>query len=373
MRLLWEPLDVLMFRSSRPFYRGESTIAEAGPISPSTFAGAIKTKLLLTHNSCPPKEWWKNPKFQEIAELIGSPENEGKINVRCVMFADLITCEEYFQLPLDIVFSDSMDFQEKDRRPMLLKPLEHKIFELDKNLFSLASQSFYVKTEPFYLSRTDLIQYLQGDAPENWRFYRASELYEYERRTGIGLNRARKISEEGMIYVAEFLRLKSHVGFMTWLDGIDAFPEEGLLRLGGEGKVCVCRRLKDQRIDPTKIIEEVNKSHRFKLYFATPAVFCKNDSVTWWRPNIEMLEKTLGVELMLVSTALAKPVILGGWDAAKGKQKPLRRAIPAGTVYFFKIKEGMKVNGDLELPLQMSDQEAKSGFGSAFMGVWKNV
>ena len=366
MRLLLEPLDVLMFRSSRPFFRGEQHIAESGPISPSTFAGAIKTKLLLEYSPNPPKEWWKKPEFKEMSELIGSPENDGKMRILCVLFAELNTFEEYFPIPLDIVFS------ERNGSAMLLKPLENKIFTLDTAFYSLVSQSFYVDTQALYLAKEGFLRYLQGDLPAEYQklFKKTADLYEYERRTGIALKRDTKTTEEGMLYVAEFLRLCNQVGFIVWLDGIDSFPEEGLLKLGGEGRGCSYRKLEDWKPDVSKVIEEVNASRRFKLYFATPTIFAKNGYETWWHPNLGILEEKMGVELSLVSAALGKPIIIGGWDAAKNKQKPLQKAVPAGTVYFFKIKGKKKLSGDLEMPLQISDREVMLGFGSAFIGVW---
>jgi len=366
MRLLLEPLDVLMFRSSRPFFRGEQHIAEAGPISPATFAGAIKTKLLLDYNPNPPREWWKKTDFKKIAESIGSPENDGKIRILCVLFADMNTFEEYFPIPLDIVFS------EKNDSAMLLKPLENNIFALDTAFYSLISQSFYVRTEALYLKREGFFKYLQGGLPAEYQefFEKTTDLYGYERRTGIALRRDMKTTEEGMFYLAEFLRLQNRVGFMVWLNGIDSFPDEGLLKLGGEGRGCSYRKLEDWKPDVSKVIEEANASHRFKLYFATPTIFAKNGYETWWHPNLGILEEKMGVELSLVSAALGKPIMIGGWDAAKNKQKPLQKAVPAGTVYFFKIKGEKKLSGDLEMPLQIADREGMLGLGSAFIGVW---
>jgi CRISPR-associated protein Cmr3 len=366
MRLLLEPLDVLMFRSSRPFFRGEHHIAEPGPISPLTFAGAIRTKLLLDYDPNPPKEWWKKSEFKEIAELIGSPENDGKMRILCVLLADRGKFEEYFPMPLDIVFS------ERNGSAMLLKPLENKIFELDTEFYSLISQSFYVDTQSLHVTREDMLRYLQADLHDEHRqiFKKTADLYEYETRAGIALNKDTKTTEEGMLYTAEFLRLRDEVGFMVWLDGIDSFPEEGLLKLGGEGRGCSYRKLEDWRLDISKVIEEANRSRRFKLYFATPTIFRKNDEETWSRPNIKMLEEKLGVKLSLISAALGKPITIGGWDAAKGRQKPLQNAVPAGAVYFLKIKGEKKLNEDLEMPLQISDSEARWGLGSAFIGVW---
>ena len=46
-RLFIEPLDVLIFRSERPFIARESHVAKLSMISPLTFEGAIKSKILL--------------------------------------------------------------------------------------------------------------------------------------------------------------------------------------------------------------------------------------------------------------------------------------------------------------------------------------
>ena len=45
-KLLIEPLDVLMFRSERPFIAKESHVAKLGIISPLIFEGALKSKVL---------------------------------------------------------------------------------------------------------------------------------------------------------------------------------------------------------------------------------------------------------------------------------------------------------------------------------------
>jgi CRISPR/Cas system CMR-associated protein Cmr3 (group 5 of RAMP superfamily) len=95
---------------------------------------------------------------------------------------------------LDIVFSKNKS------SAMLLKPLESKIFALDTGFYPIGSESFYVDTKPVYLTREGLLNYLKGDVSvEKQRFFDASELYLYERRTGIALNKNKKTTEEGML------------------------------------------------------------------------------------------------------------------------------------------------------------------------------
>lgn len=360
MRIIIDPLDVLMFRSSRPFYRGENFIAEGGYITPLTFAGALRSELLLRFNSNPPKEWWKNDEFKEIAEEIGSPENEGTMQVLGAFFAYKDTNEELFPLPLDVVQQEDEEKREFD----LLKPKENELLKLGSCYPLVADGSYYVKALGGFLPREEFLRYLDGEIPNNRT--PTKEIYGYERRFGIGLEKDKKLTEESMLYVAEFLRVENNIGFTVWLKKGESFPPDGLVRLGGEGRAAHYKKIDDYSFDLTETIKKLNDEKTLKIYLATPAVFEKDTGINWWMPDIANLEHKLNIHLELIASSVGKPIHLGGWDAAKGKQKPLRSAVRAGSVYFFK-KKGRIVE-DIEIPFSISSHNARQGLGTAFIG-----
>jgi hypothetical protein len=46
----------------------------------------------------------------------------------------------------------------------------------------------------------------------------------------------------------------------------------------------------------------------------------------------------------LVGAAIPRPLLLGGFDVAKGVPKPMRAFVPAGAVYFFEADEPVSIS-----------------------------
>jgi CRISPR-associated protein Cmr3 len=115
------------------------------------------------------------------------------------------------------------------------------------------------------------------------------------------------------------------------------------------------------------------------MVLATPAIFDHG-----WRPNwldaITLTGKptSYGPTLKLVGVSNARWKAVSGWSLAKLKDqprgpKPIRRMVPAGSVYFFKKVEGdgniLATNGWLN-PVSDSLQDRNDGFGLAVWGTW---
>ncbi|MEN3045343.1 MAG: type III-B CRISPR module-associated Cmr3 family protein, partial [Candidatus Hydrothermales bacterium] len=59
-------------------------------------------------------------------------------------------------------------------------------------------------------------------------------------------------------------------------------------------------------------------------------------------------EKTLigdfeGIQLKLIACVVGKYVRVGGWDIARGEPKPMYKAVPAGSVYYFRVLNGKSI------------------------------
>jgi CRISPR-associated protein Cmr3 len=240
------------------------------------------------------------------------------------------------------------------------------ITDLPGNLSSPWHRSEKVLTGPQgFLSTEEMKTYLSGNAPGKVK--PDSELYKVEDRTGIRKNRSRRSVEDGGLYTVSYFRLKRGIGFSFDVTGTGMLLQEGILRLGGDHRSAMYSRAEWR--DPTgedvkaKIIED----KRFKLALTTPAIF-KNG----WLPggiDSNSMEGTInGVQVRLLGACIGKPVGIGGFDMVKRLPKPMKKAVPAGSVYYFELK-GDTGNIFDNLHLQsISDDKSQEGFGISVIG-----
>lgn len=106
---------------------------------------------------------------------------------------------------------------------------------------------------------------------------------------------------------------------------------------------------------------KIDKTGYFKLILITPAFFKEG-----WKPDME----SLGVNAQLISANIGKPVSIGGWDMDENYPKPMSKAVPSGSVYYYKLladsadelMEKVYKNG-------VSYKRSSEGFGISLIGV----
>jgi CRISPR-associated protein Cmr3 len=110
------------------------------------------------------------------------------------------------------------------------------------------------------------------------------------------------------------------------------------------------------------------------ITLATPAL----SAAGAWPPGFsgEQLEGRLGeIPLRLVAAAVPGFVLVGGWDLARKQPKPLRRALPAGSVFLFEPldRTAAEAVGQLDgmciSDFSGNDGLAQQGFGLIAAGV----
>ena len=126
---------------------------------------------------------------------------------------------------------------------------------------------------------------------------------------------------------------------------------------------------------PPKIPVALKDAKRVRLVLASPAVFENG-----WMPDgfNEQGEGTLaGVNLKLAGAVTPRWLPISGWSLEPLKEtgrpgpKAIRRAVPAGSVYFFDVKDGdAAALASLWLQSLCTGAEAGNGFGLALFGIW---
>jgi CRISPR-associated protein Cmr3 len=362
MRVFLQPLDVWLFRDGRPFdalsdHRARSIF----PPLPTVAQGVIRSAHLAFRGV--PINDYIHRRAPQIEKEIGPPGHDPPFTLRGPFLArwdeasgDTI---RYFPRPADAYLSDG--------NWVALTPLADAPF---MNNLPDGVRLLWMGTKPDkgedggnWVPETALRTYLEKGRMSKSEVCQDAELFVRENRFGIGLDDSVRRPREGALYEVEFVRLRDSVGLEVEVEGLDmsCWPQSGLLRIGGEGRSAMFRKLQREASDePGQMPEPDDQGRvRFKLYFATPAYFDKG-----WRPS-SWDRFFNGLTPQLVAAAVRRPLVLGGFDLARGIHKPARRYVRAGSVYFFESDGTTTLKSE-----HITDFGARIGFGQVFIGRW---
>jgi CRISPR-associated protein Cmr3 len=375
MQIVIRPMDVWLFRDGKPFRAGEDHAAETlFPPSPFTLQGAIRTKVLVD-KGVNLAEFAKNGERNPDPE-VGYGDYFGKLRLLGPL---LMRCkdgkwERLIPMPTDVV--------KVGNRYELLRPNLNLPFttNLPENLPDKSLQLLWARTgeriseAKGWLPESEWERYLQGQAPE--QVVTSGKLFTFEPRFGIAIDADKGTTQEAMLYQARFVRLTKETALWAEVDGV-SLNEGGFLRFGGEGRAAVYEALSQQEsLRPLSQFNFASNSNRFKVVLVTPAWFSGG-----WQPKDGDWSKVFGASVQLVGAAIPRPLLLGGFDVAKGVPKPMRAFVPAGAVYFFKADEPVQFPDDFaftETPDEVSRQNdnanawAQIGLGAVLIGVWRS-
>ncbi len=391
MWLRIEPMDVLLFRGSRPFTAGEVIRAASQfPPTPLTMAGALRAAMFYHLNL-------DHTGFQRDDRL-GGPNDLGQLRFRGPFLVGRDSFggqETLLPTPKDILVSKQTG---GEMYPDYLRPVEPAWPGLALSPpslpYQLVSRTEGVKSPedqgpPLYLRGKRLLAYLlRRPEPD---ILRQTEIAIPEPRLGIRLT-PQRTAETGQIYMVEFTRLTAGASLLVEVnssgDVADLLPEQGFLPLGGEARAAYFQRLEADEL-PDLFSAEVLPPHRdelqaalvgenrFRLYLMTPALF----RAGWLPDDVEPADCTWRLEGLagtLVAAAVGKAEPVGGWNLAAQTPRRLRRAVAAGSVYFFELEKALTEADALTLINHYHFQslmrhykfQAAASFGLAAVGTW---
>jgi len=147
--------------------------------------------------------------------------------------------------------------------------------------------------------------------------------------------------------------------------------------LGGERRLVHWRQSDGSKSwsCPESVQRELESTSRIRMVLVTPAIFKHG-----WRPDWLDAKSLTGRSypdgplLKLVGVSNARWKAVSGWSLAPPRgPKPIRRMVPAGSVYFFERIERddqtLAANGWLR-PVSDLQQDCNDGFGLAAWGTW---
>lgn len=391
MRLFIEPTDVWLFRDGKPFDAGSDHRARSlFPPNPTTLQGALRGKLFaMAGVSREDFVDQREVQAQVLAQKIGKPGEPPPFALRGPYLArreenGRIVC--YLPLPADVVrvgdelrvlqplketpftFNEPLaacrrTLSRAAPRSPLFGGLESPPDVLSDNLLGMGKslRPLWTKTDKpskearGWLDVGSLRACLNGQAPLPRRIKRDAEFFTHESRFGVGIESGIKRPQEGLLYQVEFIRPRDNVGLAVEVVGEIYLPEPGMLALGGELRAA---RYEKRAFELPDVCRP--ESDRFKVYFATPAYFDKGWQSADWN-------KRLDGDVTLVAAAVGRAQSLGGWDVANNWHKPMRRYVPAGSVFYFQANGRVEYNGQ---PVTDDESDGKIGYGQVLFGTW---
>ncbi len=353
LRLEIEPVDTLFFRDARPF-EAASRGASGLPM-PQTLTGAVRSLLLERHGVDFRRlgEQMKNGASfaQALAEF--GPE------ARAV--ADVRVRGPYFTLCGEVLVPApaSLRREKKTGKLVRIDPLKTPLpgwrpeAQEMRPLWRRGREA--VEAADGFLKPSGLRCFLNGDVPDPDALVPQKEVYEFDDRTGIGIDPKSNAAAESLIYAVSMLVLRPKAGLYAEVRGpVDALTpliktkdEPILMRLGGEGRHVVVRSNGQGADWPA--IPPVSNTGRLVL-LTTPAYF------NGWKPPA----------FEPVAAAVGNGQAVSGWDLAQGGPKPNRFMVPAGSVYF------LQPNAPSPAEL-VADEDASVGWGCFLEGNWNYV
>ncbi len=353
MKLFLTPVDVWLFRDGRPFDAGSDHRARSlFPPHPSVMQGVIRSHHLVVKGVDLSSK-------KAIEEAVGTADDCRNLLMRGPLIAHRAPngkLTRYFPAP-----ADAAPINDSQLKPIQPRPPAHKrvVTSLDRQVpMVLFPHDLEPKKRELggWLTEDQLFKCLQGGEAKP---VAAKDLFTIEHRYGIGMDSDRRSTREGLLYAADFIRTCDGVGLYIEVDGYDGWPDSGVMRIGGEG-----RGARFEQIEaPPWPAPPTPLPQRFKLYFAGPTYFTGG-----WQP--ESWSKFFDGDVRLQAVAINRYESRGGFDWANGSQKPARRFVPAGSVYFFKCEGQARLKPDL-INRAITDFGAEVGYGQFIIVEWK--
>lgn len=410
------PTDSLFVRGNLAF--GDSGEHGAGlmPPPPSLFAGAFRSSLL-GRDASQLSSFLSQGRCSDaaLAHCLGTPEVPGDFCITWLSLAGEPIAsaqpgnpgalpEPVSPLPADLLMLGK-SFVTLEPRPVAAGVQSAGDLPLRATLVSAKQEK---PKGGLYLSAKGFSQHLSGQRPEPAHGIESKHLYQRDPRLGIGLNAEARTAEEGQIYTTEGFAFSpkdeqtaakfASTGFLVGIQGVaDLMPQDGVLRLGGDGRSAHYRRvafnpatqgfadahLRGGGAAPTGITAPAGDGKfltRFRLILQTPALFAQGwlpEGVTQQEDGSYRLQGN-GFTARLACAALGRRDTVSGWDVFQWAPKPAQAAVPAGSVYWFDEFEGdfgklaAWVNQGLWPQNLTTLQQSRraEGYNRALLGAW---
>jgi len=335
--------DTVFFKDGKPFTMGEDTWASGiFPPPPSVFYGMIRTAYAAQNNI-------------SLTDIV---EETKKLKISSILL-------KYDDGENDLLFPYPTDlFQSKKEEAIKLMKLKANNIisniSAEKYPYVLSPETNKKVEEHFdkaFLDKDSFEQiYLQAKDNDDIYIKKNSDIIEIESKIGISKNICSNQTDEGKLYRVGMIRPK--VKFLIEFSNLE-LQSKGFFKIGAESKAAHYKAILQNKINLPEI-----KNEYLKIYLATPAIF-KNGSI----PEFIANEHYEGIDFEFLTMAIGKPKFIGGFDMKANKPKPMKKAVPAGSVYYLKSNKAKELAEKLHCK-SISEINPEQGFGICYCGTF---
>lgn len=386
---LIESLAPLVFRAGKPFGSQASAQDVIFPL-PSAGAGLVRYLHLSQHTDGKAFDWGKD-KHEDYQKqvlsiaakgpFLGRYDNKGKIEILVPKPAN------------------TMYFENKATGVKSLVRLTPKAFDGENELCGsdLPQNLLHVQMEQalqgkpakgaIYWRLCDFINWQKG---ENLDFETVDEhgltSVPTELRTHVAIDNESLSSADGMLFQTASFDLAHTKTGDAWNDKRLGFVVQttkelkpDLATFGGERRLSHFKPVQNTSLsfEPTQQdVDTINRVKGFSWAFITPCIFGQGAFPAWIdKDTLTGIIPETSIQVTLKAMAIDRWQAVSGWDSVLWQPKATRRAVSAGSVYWFEITAGEL---DLQTLQQLSNKvwsdneyDQNDGFGSAILSAWQ--
>lgn len=340
--------DTLFFRDGKPFNKSTETWADTiFPPFPATIYGALRTAYF-DANPVVFSELKENEELNSKAD----PTTKLKIN------------NIFLKNQNGFLFQSPRNILKKDDDLEILTAFDvYPLSNLSayQVLKSSGEKAIYKESQIDKICFEDYLDAKYG----NIQIFKNPIFYS-EPKVGNTIDQNTGTSQDEHLYRVDMIRPREDLKIIVDFEGLE-FKNEVIFKLGGESKF-VHAKVKRETLN----IDMPEIDLRFLLYLNTPTIF-KNGWIPSWIDEDSLMGRipSTNLKIKLISWAIGKPDFIGGFDIAKGRPKPMFKAVPAGSVYFMQIIDGDPAELNKIHQSTISEIYPEQGFGIAYIGKFK--
>lgn len=362
----FEPFDTWFFREARPLESiGAGEVGSVFPPPVRTLLGAVRTALGDAWHAQHGTRWQQFDALPELHALIGKGDDLGPL--RCqgpyLYLEDEKNAQKkqrLFPAPATLMVKEQADRNNiKQKHYFLLSWARSNPVHCDlgkvylptfpKSVSGLTDLAGSKPASDCWLTQRGLEAVLAGQAPQADDVVEKKDLFDNERRLGIGRDNATRAVRQGLLYQTSHIRLRERVGVELILNGVPeqaALPAQQVIRLGGEGRQAALSTSREP--NPWAKAPKLGKTAAAVLYSLTPTPCApdlpagipagfqpvKVDGITAWDGELN------GVKLRIWAAVCGRILREGGWDMALHQSRPVHSLLPAGSALFVESLDG---------------------------------
>lgn len=372
--LLLRPVDTFFFRDHKPFSMGEVAKATGWfPPRPGTVYGALRSAYIHRHSDFRTFYDGKNP---EIKRWMGTPWKHGDFSIRAVWLYDA----QGAVLPLPLDYQVVKTEKGEKALPLILRQ------ENEKENWASDGTEWRLYASGNEKSASPADAYLgENEWREKAAFHRdissiarTDRWLQREPKIGIARDNLTMRAREGMLYQLPMHRFKeeqgkSTTGLLVLCDQAPSFDDVRYVLLGGEGRPWHLTTLQRDRLlyskeEEEKLIQQIREREMARIILLTPAIWERGTRPKYYDEATQELHLD-NLRVKLLTAAVGRPLVIGGWDMKKNRPKRRKFAVPAGSVLIVKVKKEQAEQLVRTIhSIKLTDDLAHEGYGCAVCG-----